>query len=259
VRKDRLPYVTGVEKTQLYPTSKLLSHITGVKVQPNKAIVGDNAFAHEAGIHQDGVLKHALTYEIMTPESVGISQNAIVLGKHSGRHAFKNRLEELGFHFTGPALDRVFEAFKALADRKKCIYDEDLIVLAEGRNEEVKETYRLESIVVASGSGTTPRATVVLVIDGVRKEGAADGVGAIDATFKAIVAISQFKGTLTQFKINAVTGGTDAQGEVVVGISDNGRSARGIASDTDIIVAAARAFIQALNRLALWHSHEAGI
>ena len=259
VRRDRLPYTTGLDHAQIYPSSKLLSHITGVTVQPNKAIVGANAFAHEAGIHQDGVLKEASTYEIMTPETVGIVRNRMVLGKHSGRHAFRSRLEELGVLLGKESLDRAFEAFKALSDRKKDIYDEDLLVLVKGEQEDIKEVCALESIVVASGTQATPKATVVLRIDGEPVSGEAEGIGAIDATFKAIVAICQFKGTLAHFKINAVSGGTDAQGEVVVGISENGKTSRGIASDTDIIVAAARAFIHALNRLSSYRKPEEGI
>lgn len=249
VRHDELPYSTRIEKTQLYPSSKLLSHITGVKVQPNKAIVGDNAFAHEAGIHQDGVLKELSTYEIMTPASVGITTNRIVLGKHSGRHAFRKRLEELGVGLQGTALDSAFDTFKQLADRKKEIYDEDLLALVDREQEEVKETYRLEALDVAVSHRKAPTAAVTLAINGENKMGTATGDGPIDAAFKVIKDISGFKGKLDQFKINAVTGGTDALGEVLVAISENGKSARGIVSDTDIIVAAVRAFLLALNRL----------
>ncbi len=252
VRQDTLPFLTRIDTAQIYPASKLLSHITGVRVQPNKAIVGDNAFAHEAGIHQDGVLKSQLTYEIMTPESVGIPRNRLVLGKHSGRHAFQDRLADLGVSISQAEVERAFSAFKRLADRKKTVYDEDILALVEPEFSDREARYSLESLAVTSRNADSAKAELALLVDGVRKEAVETSPsGPIDAAFKAIKKLSGFSGELTQFKINAVTGGTDAQGEVLVAVSDGKRHSRGIVSDTDIVVAAVRAFLEALNRLAV--------
>lgn len=258
VRRDKLAYVTGIKTEQIYPSSKILSHITGINVQPNKAIVGENAFAHESGIHQDGVLKYQQTYEIMTPESVGIPKNKLVLGKHSGRHAFSDRLGELGFPLEGAALDATFKAFKDLADRKKNVYDEDILSLVEGQMGSMPEKYHLEFLHISAGTETTPLATIRLKVDGKNHEAVENGDGPVDAVFKAIRKITGFQGNLERFVINAITGGTDAQGEVVVTVEEEGKTVRGSGAHTDILVASAIAFLSALNRLQYYQGKKSG-
>lgn len=247
-RKDILPFRTNVVTEQLTPASRLLSSITGISVQPNKAIVGANSFAHESGIHQHGMLMDKSTYEIMTPESVGLSASALVLGKHSGRHAFKKRLEELGHELDDEKLNRAFERFKALADLKKEVFDEDLdaIVTDEAR-EEAK--YKLEHITVTCGSFAVATATVQMEIDGVTVRTAELGDGPVDSAFKAIRKLTKSKAKLTQYNVGSITGGTDAQGEVTVRVEEGGYTVVGKGSSTDIIVASAKAYIHALNRL----------
>lgn len=248
VRRDKLHFATHLDQKQIYASSKLLSSITGIVVQPNKAIVGENAFAHESGIHQDGVLKNKLTYEIMTPESVGIPKNKLVLGKHSGRHAFKDRLAQLGYPLPAEALDQVFEDFKKLADLKKSVYDEDLIALVD-QQIAAKKRFELAWLQVSSGNFAVPAATVSLCIDGVEKKIAEFGDGPVDATFKAITKLTGFAGNVTKYVVNSITGGTDAQGEVYVTLEDAGKTVRGSGAHTDIIVASALAFLAALNKL----------
>ncbi len=250
-RKDLLGLDTSITTEQIYPASRLISSITGITVQPNKAIVGDNAFAHESGIHQDGLLKDKTTYEIMRPESVGISRSKLVLGKHSGRHAFKTRLAEIGYDITGDGLDKAFERFKKLADKKKEVFDEDIeaIVQDEVLRLELPERYRLLKLNVRSGTDTPPTAEVVIEVDGkpISEEGHGDGP--VDAAYITIAKITGTKSTLLKYSVNAITGGTDAQGEVSVRLSEGEHIVLGQGSHTDIIVASAKAYINALNRL----------
>lgn len=247
-RRDILPFTTNVITDQLTPASRLLSSITGISVQPNKAIVGANAFAHESGIHQHGMLMDKSTYEIMTPESVGLNASALVLGKHSGRHAFKKRLEELGYDLADEMLNRAFERFKALADLKKEVFDEDLdaIVTDESRGE---DQYKLEHITVTCGSFAVATATVQMEIAGKTVRTAELGDGPVDSAFKAIKKLTKSKAKLTQYNVGSITGGTDAQGEVTVRVEEGGQTVVGKGSSTDIIVASAKAYIHALNRL----------
>jgi len=249
VRKDLYPYFTGVKTDQIYPTSRLVSAVTGLTVQPNKAIVGANAFAHESGIHQDGVLKEKLTYEIMTPETVGIPRSHLVLGKHSGRHAFKERLKELGYELTKEELDAAFRRFKKMADRKKVVYDEDLVALVEDEIFRVPDKYKLLHLNVQSGTVTVPTATVQMEVDGKVVLEAGFGNGPVDAVYKTITKITRFKGTLVNYSVSSITGGTDAQGEVTVKIEEDGITAIGQGAHTDILIASARAFVNALNKL----------
>jgi 2-isopropylmalate synthase len=248
-RKDILPFKTNVATDQLTPASRLLSTITGIMVQPNKAIVGANAFAHESGIHQHGVLMEKSTYEIMTPESVGLKANALVLGKHSGRHAFKKRLTELGYELSDEQLDGAFVRFKALADLKKEVFDEDLDALMTEETMRPEETYKLEHITVTCGSFAVATATVQMEIDGVPVRTAELGDGPVDATLKAIKKLSKSKAKLQKYNVGSITGGTDAQGEVTVKVSEGERTVTGRGSSTDIIEASAKAYINALNRL----------
>ncbi|MCZ6532049.1 MAG: 2-isopropylmalate synthase [SAR324 cluster bacterium] len=242
---------TGVQTEYLYQTSRLLTQITGMSVQSNKAIVGANAFAHEAGIHQDGVLKNPLTYEIMTPESVGIKSNKMVLGKHSGRHALADRLRELGYEVGGTELNRIFKEFKRLADLKKTVYDEDIEALVSQESAGQEGRYVLRSVNVSSGTHSTPTATVEMEVDGEIKRKACFGDGPVDAAMITIKEITGSRCSLTQYMVNAITGGTDALGEVTVSIEDGDKTATGRGADLDIVVASAKAFVSALNRLAL--------
>lgn len=250
-RADILPYKTNVATEHLTPASKLLSTITGIVVQPNKAIVGANAFAHEAGIHQHGVLMEKSTYEIMTPESVGLKANLLVLGKHSGRHAFKKRLDELGYELDDEKLNKAFERFKTLADLKKEVFDEDLdaIVADEMLSGTEKEEFKLSHITVTCGSFAVATATVQMEIGGKQVRTAELGDGPVDATLKAIRKLTKTKAKLEQYNVGSITGGTDAQGEVTVRLADEGNTAIGRGSSTDIIEASAKAYINALNRL----------
>ncbi|MBI3993009.1 MAG: 2-isopropylmalate synthase [Candidatus Lambdaproteobacteria bacterium] len=250
---------TGIVTEQIFPTSRLLTQLTGQPVQPNKAIVGANAFAHEAGIHQDGVLKNPLTYEIMTPESVGIKSNNIVLGKHSGRTALADRLKNLGYEFSRNELGRIFAEFKRLADAKKVVYDEDLEAIVTQGAVDGGGRFQLRSLNVQSGTHIMPTATVEMEVDGKVVREAHFGDGPVDAALNTIKAITRSTCHLTQYKVNAITGGTDAQGEVTVSIEDNGRTATGRGTDLDIIVASAKAYVNALNRLALRSQHVAGV
>ena len=248
-RKDFFDADTGVRSEEIMRASRLITKITGISVQPNKAIVGANAFAHESGIHQDGLLKEKATYEIMRPESVGLTSTKLVLGKHSGRHAFRTRLKELGHELTDEAFENAFIRFKHLADQKKEIYDEDLEILV---SEELAgpELYCLEGLRITSGTGETPSAALKMKIHGKAAEHTATGDGPVDATYKAIAALTKTKSTLQKFEVKSITGGMDAIGEVFVAIEEGGRAVRGHGADTDIIVAAAKAYINALNKLA---------
>jgi 2-isopropylmalate synthase len=248
-RQDILPFKTNVVTEQLTPASRLLTTVTGIMVQPNKAIVGANAFAHEAGIHQHGMLMEKTTYEIMTPESVGLKASALVLGKHSGRHAFKKRLEELGYDLDDEKLNRAFERFKSLADLKKEVFDEDLDAIVADEVMRAEEKYKLSHITVTCGSFAVATATVQMEIDGDRVRTAELGDGPVDATLKAIKKLTKTKAKLLQYNVGSITGGTDAQGEVTVRLADGARTVIGRGSSTDIIEASAKAYIHALNRL----------
>ncbi|MCS7163984.1 MAG: 2-isopropylmalate synthase [Thermodesulfovibrio sp.] len=251
VRNDFFKADTGIVTQEIYRTSRLVSKITGIVVQPNKAVVGANAFAHEAGIHQDGVLKERTTYEIMRPEDIGIPSSKIVLGKHSGRHAFKKRLEELGFSLTEEEINRAFERFKKLADQKKYIFNEDIEALVSDEVLRITEIYQLVDLEVSSGTKKKPTATVRMKINGEEKEITVSGDGPVDSVYKAITALTGSKAELNKFEIKAITGGTDALGEVTVILEEGGHTVRGQGSDTDIIIASAKAYINALNKLAL--------
>jgi 2-isopropylmalate synthase len=248
-RKDHLGLMSSINTREIYPTSRLVSMVTGIVVQPNKAVVGANAFAHEAGIHQDGVLKHRMTYEIMEPETVGLASNRLVLGKHSGRHAFKKKLAELGYELEAEDLNRIFENFKKLADKRKEILDEDIEVLIAEEILRVPDKYKLDYLNVVSGTVAVPTATVKLEIDGQIAQGAGFGVGPIDATFNTIAKMTETRSKLVRFSINAISGGTDAQGEVTVRLQENGLVALGKGANPDIFTASAKAYINGLNRL----------
>jgi 2-isopropylmalate synthase len=248
-RKDFFGVETGVRTEEIYRTSKLLSHITGVHVQPNKAIVGENAFAHEAGIHQDGVLKERLTYEIMRPEDIGRAANKLVLGKHSGRHAFKSRLADLGLDLSAADLDRAFKRFKDLADKKKEIYDEDLLAIVKDEMTQIPETYELAYLHFVSGTGLIPSATVRLLREGQPFQDSGTGDGPVEAVYSAIDAITGVKGRLLDYNLRAVTQGRDAIGEVSVKVDFDGTVMVGKGSSTDVIEASARAYLNAVNRL----------
>ncbi len=255
---------TGIDTTRLHPTSRLVSTLTGMVVQPNKAIVGANAFAHESGIHQDGMLKHGETYEIMRPESVGVPASKLVLGKHSGRHALANRLSELGYPLEGAALDEAFRQFKTLAERKKHVTDADLVALVATQLHQPEALYRLEGLQVSCGTIGMPTATVRLAdMQGEMQQQAAIGSGPVDACFKAIEAITGVSPRLLEYSVNAVTEGIDALGQVSVRIARDGSTRRenphhggpservflGHGADTDILVASAKAYLGAINRL----------
>ena len=244
---------TGIDTTQLTRTSRMVSNFTGLPVQPNKAIVGANAFSHEAGIHQDGMLKHHATYEIMTPETVGLTQSSLVLGKHSGRHAFRVRLSELGYELGEEDLNQAFERFKALADKKKTVTDADIEALINDEFYGPEELFTLEGIQVACGQPGMPTATIKLRgPDGQVHVRAAIGTGPVDAAYQAIDAIVVAPATLVEYRVSAITEGIDAMGEVTVRIrrDENGkRTFGGHGADTDIIVASAKAYLAALNRM----------
>ncbi len=243
--------VNHLDATQILNCSRLVSSITGFPVQPNKAIVGANAFAHESGIHQDGVLKSRETYEIMRAEDVGWSANRMVLGKHSGRNAFRTRLKEIGIEFSSEAqLNEAFSRFKELADKKHEIYDDDLQALVTEANLEAEnESIQLVSLKVCSETGETPRARVNIVVDGKEHTATADGGGPVDASFKAIEQMVTSGSQLLLYSVNNITNGTDAQGEVTVRIEKAGRIVNGQGADTDIVIASAKAYINALNKL----------
>lgn len=248
-RREALDLTTNVQTEQLYPASRVVRSITGLMVPVNKAVVGRNAFQHESGIHQDGVLKNKLTYEIMTPESVGLPANKLVLGKHSGRHAFRDRLAELGFDLSDEQMETAFKRFKALADKKKEVFDEDLETLIMDEIIKVPRRIRLENITVTSGQQVMPTASVQLDVDGYLKKGAEFGDGPVDAAFKTISSLARTRSKLVLFTINAITTGTDAQGEVRVRVEEDGVEATGFGAHTDIIVASAKAYVDALNKL----------
>jgi len=256
-RKDFYQADTQIKTEEIAKTSRLVSKITGMVVQPNKAIVGANAFAHTSGIHQDGLLKDKTTYEIMRPESVGLVESRMVMGKLSGRHAFRQRMEELGYTLSDEELKHAFERFKKLADQKKEIYEEDLEVIVSEELAKMVERIVLKSFRVESGTDQTPTATVELEIDGKTVKQSGTGDGPVDAVYRTIASMTQTKSTLLMFAVNAITGGTDAQGEVSVRVQEDGRTVSGHGADTDIIEAAAKAYLNALNRLAYMASKQA--
>ena len=250
-RKDCFPCQTDVRTQEIVPCSKLVSSITGFPVQPNKAIVGANAFAHESGIHQDGILKNRDTYEIMRAEDVGWSANRMVMGKHSGRNAFKNRMMDLGVEFTSEEeLNDAFSRFKQLADKKHEIFDEDLQALISEANFEAEEEWvKLIALKVCSETGETPEATVTLRVDNQEFTGSASGGGAVDASLKAIESMVKTEADLQLYSVNNITSGTDAQGEVTVRLEKAGRIVNGLGADTDIVLASAKAYINAVNKI----------
>ena len=248
-RHDQMPFVTNVKSEHIMKASRLVSAITGFVVQPNKAIVGANAFAHESGIHQDGMLKHAGTYEIMTPESVGLTRSKIVLGKHSGRHAFREKLAELGYGLGDNALADAFKRFKDLADAKKEVFDEDIVALVDDEIAHAGERIRLVGLGIQCGTKHRPTAELELEIDGILKACKAEGDGPVDSAFKAIRELFPHSARLLLYQVHAVTAGTDAQAEVTVRLEEQGRSVNGQGADTDTMVASVKAYINALNML----------
>jgi 2-isopropylmalate synthase len=249
VRNDKLPYFTNIDASMLTRASKLVSAATSFPVQYNKAIVGRNAFAHESGIHQDGMLKNAQTYEIMTPESVGVKQTSLVMGKHSGRHAFINKLEELGYKLGDNQLEDAFVRFKALADRKKHVYDEDIEALVDEEIATAQDRIKLVSLSVIAGTRGPQRATMKLSIDGATLIEECEGNGPVDAVFNCIKALVPHEATLDLYQVHAVTEGTDAQAEVSVRLSESGKTVTGQAADPDTLVSSAKAYLGALNKL----------
>jgi 2-isopropylmalate synthase len=254
-RNNSLGLTTSIDTRHIHPISRLVSMITGIIVQPNKAIVGANAFAHEAGIHQDGVLKNPMTYEIMKPETVGLSTNKLVLGKHSGRHALRSRLKTMGYDLSDEEINLVFTRFKELADKKKQVVDEDLEVIVTEGILRTAEIFKLEYLHVTAGTTVLPMASVKLDINGRAVQGAGYGNGPIDAAFNAIAKLTGTTSELQRFSVSALTGGTDAQGEVTVRLRENGLLALGRGADPDIITASAKAYVNGLNRLEYLKTH----
>jgi 2-isopropylmalate synthase len=250
-RRDLFPVETRIDATQIVPTSRLVANITGYPVQPNKAIVGANAFAHESGIHQDGVLKHRETYEIMRAEEVGWANNRLTLGKLSGRNAFRARLEELGHRFRSDGeLAEAFARFKELADKKHEIFDDDLQALVtQTEAAHADERVQLAWMEAVTRTGTRPHARVALAVDGVVQEAEAQGDGPVDAVFAAIEKLINTRAQMLLYSVNNITSGTDAQGEVTVRLAKDGRVVNGLGADTDILAASAKAYVNAINRL----------
>jgi len=248
-RNDVLPYWTGIDTTRIMRASRLVSAVSAFPVQYNKAIVGKNAFAHESGIHQDGMLKNNQTYEIMTPESVGLKESSLVMGKHSGRHAFREKLKDLGYELGQNAFEDAFVRFKDLADRKKQVFDEDIEALVDQEVATHDDAIKVVALTVIAGTGGPQKATVTLDVNGVQTTREATGDGPVDATFNAIKAIVPHEARLPLFQVLAVTEGTDAQAEVMVRLEEAGRTVTGRGADTDTMVASARAYVSALNKL----------
>ena len=257
VRNDAMPQWTNIETTSLARASKLVSSVTAFPVQYNKAIVGQNAFAHESGIHQDGMLKNNQTYEIMTPESVGISQTSLVMGKHSGRHAFREKIKALGYELGDNQLQEAFTRFKDLADRKKHVFDDDIVALVDDEVAKGADRVKLVSLRVIAGSEGPQQAMLKLEIDGKEAEIDSTGDGPVDATFNAINALFPHEANLQLYQVHAVTEGTDAQAEVSVRLEEKGKTVTGRAADTDTMVASARAYVSALNKLLIKREKQA--
>ena len=250
-RGDVLPFATGVDSARIMRASKLVSTVTSFPVQYNKAIVGKNAFAHESGIHQDGMLKHTQTYEIMTPESVGVVESSLVMGKHSGRHAFAEKLRELGYELGDNAFQDAFRRFKDLADKKKLVYDEDIVAIVDDEMAHADDRIKVVALTVIAGTGGPQKATITLDVDGHQHTAEASGDGPVDATFRAIKSVIGEGPKLLLYQVHAVTAGTDAQAEVSVRLEEEGSTVTGRGADTDTLVASARAYVSAVNRLAL--------
>jgi 2-isopropylmalate synthase len=248
-RKDIYKADTNINTEEIMRSSRLVTKITGMSVQPNKAIVGANAFAHESGIHQDGLLKDKSTYEIITPETVGFHKTKFVLGKHSGRHAFRTRLKELGFSLNEDELNSTFERFKELADRKKDIFDDDIEALVSDEVTKVPEVFSLVDMKISAGLNEKPKAMIKLRVRGKTRQKTVSGDGPVDAVYKAITMITGTKSRLLKYEVKSITGGTDALGEVMVTLEEKGRSMSGHGADTDIIAASAKAYINVLNKL----------
>jgi 2-isopropylmalate synthase len=248
-RSNLMAVGSNIRTRYIHPTSRLVSMITGIIVQPNKAIVGANAFAHEAGIHQDGVLKNPMTYEIMKPETVGLTTNTLVLGKHSGRHALRSHLRTMGYDLSNDELALIFKKFKELADKKKQVVDEDLEVIVTEGILRTSDVFKLDYLQVIAGNTVLPMASVRLDINGRQVQGAGYGNGPIDATFNTIAKLAGTSSELLRFSVSALTGGTDAQGEVTVRLRENALVALGKGADPDIITASAKAYVNGLNRL----------
>jgi len=248
-RKDFYDADTNINTKEIIRTSRLITRITGMAVQPNKAIVGANAFAHESGIHQDGLLKEKMTYEIIRPADIGLQKTELVLGKHSGRHAFKTRLQELGYELSNEEIDAAFKRFKHLADQKKEIFNEDLEALVTESASKIPEVYGLVDLSIASGINVKPTAAIKIKVNNNIVEKMEHGDGPVDAVYRAIAAISKTKSRLLKFEVKSITGGTDALGEVIVSLEEDSKTVRGHGADTDIIIAAAKAYINALNKL----------
>ena len=249
-RHDRMPYHPRVQSEHIMRASRLVSTITGFVIQPNKAIVGANAFAHESGIHQDGMLKHSETYEIMTPESVGLTRSHLVMGKHSGRNAFRRKLADLGYADVGDnAFEDAFQRFKDLADKKKDVFDEDIVALVDDEVASQHDRIRFVSLSVMAGSVGPQAANIVLEVEGETKWAQSSGAGPVDALFRAISEIVPHEARLQLYQVHAVTGGTDAQAEVTVRLEEDGKTVNGQGADYDTLVASARAYIHALNKL----------
>jgi len=248
-RRDVFGADTGIDTRKIYPASRLVAAVTGVHVQRNKAVVGENAFAHEAGVHQHGVISHRETYEIMSPDAIGVPASRLVLGKHSGRHALKERVESMGFALTDGQLDEVFERFKALADKKKSIFDADIEGLIDQQIAAADEVWVLEALQTTAGTSAMPTATVTLSKDGERHTDAATGDGPVDAIYEAIGRITGIKLALTDYALRALTSGKDAQGEVTIEVDQDGRKFRARGLSTDIVEASAKAYLAAVNRV----------
>jgi 2-isopropylmalate synthase len=251
-RKDFFNADSRVNSEEIMRASRLVTKITGIPVQPNKAIVGANAFAHESGIHQDGLLKERTTYEIMRPESIGLVKTNLVLGKHSGRHAFRDRLKQMGYDFSEEDLNKAFERFKHVADQKKEVFDEDLEAIVSDEMQQIREVYVLMHLSAQSGTDVRPTATVEMQVNGQTLKQTGTGDGPVDAVYRTVAAMTGTKSKLDAYLVKGITGGTDALGEVTVKVEEAGKKVAGHGADTDIIVASAKAYVNALNKLEYW-------
>jgi 2-isopropylmalate synthase len=251
-RKDFFNADSRVNSEEIMRASRLVTKITGIPVQPNKAIVGANAFAHESGIHQDGLLKERTTYEIMRPESIGLVKTNLVLGKHSGRHAFRDRLKQMGYDFSEEDLNKAFERFKHVADQKKEVFDEDLEAIVSDEMQQIREVYVLLHLSAQSGTDVRPTATVEMQVNGQTLKQTGTGDGPVDAVYRTVAAMTGTKSKLDAYLVKGITGGTDALGEVTVKVEEAGKKVAGHGADTDIIVASAKAYVNALNKLEYW-------
>ncbi len=257
IKVRRLPYEVGINTQEIYKTSKLVSTLTGIPIQPNKAVVGENAFAHESGIHQHGIIQDPTTYEIIDPKMIGIPESRIVLGKHSGKHAFEKRLQELGYNLSADQLEEAFKKFKELADKKKEITDRDIEAIVSNQMRLIPEFYKLEHLQVVSGIGIVPTATVIIAEDGETIKSVEIGNGPVDAVYKAISKAVKIQHNLEDFSLKSITGGTDALGEAVVKISDkDGNFYVGRASSTDIVEASAKAYLRAINQMIMFRGKD---